>query len=88
MPMGYGPSMRVFTKVLKPPFAHLRSMNLDSVVYVDDNLLLGRDKESCQHNISTTVSLLKKLGFTIHVDKSVLVPSQEITFLGRKRIKF
>jgi len=25
MPMGYGPSMRIFTKVLKPVYAHLRS---------------------------------------------------------------
>ena len=30
MLMGYSPSMRIFTKVLKPPFAYLRSSSFDS----------------------------------------------------------
>ena len=30
----------------------------------------------------TFVELLRSPGFTIHVDKSLLIPSQEITFLG------
>jgi len=53
-------------------------MDLDSVVYIDDNLLLRKEKESFQHNISTTL-LLKKLGFNIHAEKSGLVPLQDIT---------
>jgi len=28
------------------------------------------------------VSLLRSLGFTIHAEKSVLIPTQDITFLG------
>jgi len=38
--------------------------------------------EDCLHNTKKTVSLLRKLGFTIHTEKSVLMPTQEIIFLG------
>ena len=33
-------------------------------------------------NIKDTVELLIELGFTIHADKSILVPTQKIVFLG------
>ena len=82
MPMGYGPSMRIFTKILKPVYAHLRSKQLESAVYVDDNILFGNSFEDCLHNTIETVSLLRKLGFTVHAEKSILTPTQEIIFLG------
>jgi len=44
--------------------------------------LQGDTKDECLSNVSDTVSLLKKLGFLTHPDKSVLVPVQVITFLG------
>ena len=34
MPNGYGPAMRVFTKISKVPFGHLRSQGHNSVVYL------------------------------------------------------
>ena len=79
MPMA---SMRIFTKILKPVYAHLRSKQLESAVYVDDNILFGNRFEDCLHKTIETVSLLKKLGFTVHADKSILTPTQEIIFLG------
>ena len=81
MPNGYGPAMRVFTKLLNVPFSYLRSLKL-SVVYVDDTYLQGNTVKDCIHNVQDTVNVLRNLGFTIHVDKSILVPKQEITFLG------
>ena len=41
MPNGYGPAMRLVTKVLKPPFAWLRARGYMSAVYVDDTYLQG-----------------------------------------------
>ena len=41
MPTGYGPAMRVFTKISKVPFGHLRSLGHNSVVYVNDSYLQG-----------------------------------------------
>ena len=33
-------------------------------------------------DINATVNLLQSLGFTIYPEKSILVPTQEIEFLG------
>ena len=82
MPNGYGPAMRIFTKTLKVPFAHLRKLGHVSVVYVDDNLLFGRSVSECNNNIHNTIYILRHLGFTIHVEKSILTPTQKIIFLG------
>ena len=36
----------------------------------------------CLHNIENIIELLQNLGFTIHPTKSILTPTQRITFLG------
>ena len=82
LPNGFSLAVRVFTKVLTPPFEHLRSKEHFSVKYIDNSLLLGETSEICFRNIRAVVALLWKLGFTIHPQKSVLVPTQQITFLG------
>ena len=82
MPNGYKDAMRVFTKILKPPFSHLRSMGHTSIVYVDDTYLQSNTYELCCANIEDTVNLLRSLGFTIHPGKSILIPTQTIEFLG------
>lgn len=82
MPNGYGPAMRIFTKVSKVPFSHLRSRGHISVVFVDDSYLQGNTYEACVYNIRNTIDLLQSLGFTIHSTKSILTPTQKITFLG------
>ena len=81
MPNGYLDAMRMLTKVLKPVFAFLREEGHLSIIYVDDSVL-GVTLADCQVNIDTTVCWLKKLGFTIHPGKSVLIPTTVINFLG------
>ena len=82
MPNGYCDAMRVFTKLLKPAFAKLREEGHESVIFVDDSFLLGDTFDECLRNISATIYLLQELGFVIHPDKSILVPTQQLTFLG------
>ena len=82
MPNGYKDAMRVFTKLLKPLFSHLREMGYISIIYVDDTLLYGDTFEECLENVQVTLNMLQELGFVIHSVKSVLWPSQQITFLG------
>jgi len=53
-----------------------------STIYIDDSCLQGYTYNSCQQNINDTVELLDKLGFTISLKKSVLIPTQKIVFLG------
>ena len=40
-PNEYLDAMRVFTKILKPPFSCLREQGHSSVIYVDDSLFAG-----------------------------------------------
>ena len=79
---GFSAAVRVFTKVLSPPFKYLRSKGHLSVKYNDDSLLLGETFKVCFKNIRATNSLLQELGFTIHPEKSALVPTKQIIFLG------
>ena len=74
--------MRIFTKILKPVFGHLRQEGHLSVIFVDDSYLQGDTKQECMNNIKATVDLLLKLGFIVHEKKSVLKPTQKIEFLG------
>ena len=76
------PAVRVFTKILAPPFKYLRSKRHLSLNCIDDSVLLGEIFEICFNNIRATVALLQELGFTIHPENLVLVPTQQIIFLG------
>ena len=82
MPNGYGPAMRAFSKVLKPPFAVLRENGQLSVVFVDDIYLQGDTFDECQQNVWITIAFLRSLGFTIHVRKSILIPTQLMIYAG------
>ena len=81
-PNGLAPCPRQFTKLLKPVFSSLRKLGHISVVYIDDTWLTSEDYNSCVNNIAETITLLDRLGFVIHPEKSILIPNQEITFLG------
>ena len=78
----YSEAMRIFTKILKPPFSVLRKHGLLSVIFVNDLYLQGAIKEQCNQTANATINLLTSLGFTIHTKKSVLEPVQSIEFLG------
>ena len=81
-PNGLAPCPRQSTKLLKPVFSSLRKLGHISVVYIDDTWLTSEDYNSCVNNIAETITLLDRLGFVIHPEKSILIPTQEITFLG------
>ena len=74
-------ALRVFTNVLTPPFKYLRSKGHLPVKVIDESLFLRDTFEICFKIIRATIAALRELGFTIHPEKSVLVPSQQ-TFLG------
>ena len=52
MPNGYGPAMRIFTKISKIPFSIFKEKGFLFVVYVDDSYLQGDDyDEDCFSNV-------------------------------------
>ena len=65
--MGLTTSPRVFTKIMKPVFAHLRARGLISSAYIDDSCLQGTSRSECQNNVVATVELMDSLGFDISI---------------------
>lgn len=82
LPFGIAFAPRLFTKLLKPVYASLRKLGHKSVGYIDDSLLCGESENECTENIKATISQFSKLGFVIHKNKSILIPTKEIIFLG------
>ena len=82
LPNGIASAPRLFTKLLKPVYASLRSLGHFCMGHIDDSFLMGYNYASCEENIEQMVDVFLKLGFVIYPAKSVLVPAQELEFLG------
>ena len=83
LPMGLTSSPRIFTKILKPVFATLRAKFGHSCIgYFDDSLNLADSYAETERATLHAVELLISLGFMIHPEKSILIPTQVIKFLG------
>ena len=52
---GYGPAIRVFTKISKVPVEHLKSLGHNSVLFVGDSYLQRETYQACLDNISNTI---------------------------------
>lgn len=84
LPNGIACAPRQFTKLMKPVFSKLRQMGHTNSGYIDDSLLTGDTKQDCEINVQDTLSVMEGVGFLIHRRKSVLVPTQDIEFLGNR----
>lgn len=82
LPFGLSISPYIFTKIIKPVVAYLRTRAYMSIVYLDDFLCLGESAGECQSNMEATVTLLKQLGFIINEKKSQQNPTRQCKFLG------
>lgn len=60
----------------------LHCQDIRTITFIDDILLKAATAEESFHDISTTINLLKSLGFHVNYGKSVLTPSQSISYLG------
>ncbi|CAD6224525.1 GSCOCG00011784001-RA-CDS, partial [Cotesia congregata] len=82
LPFGLCTAPYVFTKLMNPVISLLREKGYLSVVYIDDFLLIGYNKQECLSNIQKTILLLESLGFIINKQKSNFEPSHKQKFLG------
>ena len=62
--------------------ALLRGDRIRIVIYLDDMLIIGRTREKTKALRDTVILLLQCLGFVINQKKPVMIPVQEIEFLG------
>ena len=82
LPNGLSTGPRLFTKLLKPPFAYLRAQGHNVLGYIDDTIIIANSKEAALKAISETSDLLTQLGFIIHQEKSQFSPVQQLQYLG------
>lgn len=50
--------------------------------YIDDSYLQGDTSSECLENVNCTALLFKTLGFYLHPTKSIVIPTQQLIFLG------
>ena len=81
-PNGLASCPRQFTKLLKPPIAHLRSQGHLIASYIDDIYLQSDTYEGCINTVLSTFRQFNDLGFVVHPEKSEFIPKQTIQFLG------
>jgi ribonuclease HI len=82
VPFGLNVAPRLYTKIMKPVLAHLRSNGFKSVSYLDDCLCMGDTEGSCKENVDSTDRLYKELGILVNYEKSQVVPSHCVRYLG------
>lgn len=80
---GVSSAPRTFTKIMKVPLTTLRQQHgIIITAYLDDLLIIADSPEQVLKATHLAQSMLSSLGFTISPQKSVIKPTQSITFLG------
>ncbi|KAK6196385.1 hypothetical protein SNE40_001620 [Patella caerulea] len=82
MPFGLISAPRIFNKISKPVLSVLREQGILCVIYINDLYIQADCISDLNRFIKIAIDLLEKLGFTINYEKSSLIPSQIMTFLG------
>ena len=67
---------------MKPVVDQLRKRGVRLIIYLDDILIMAETEILAKHHAQTTCNLLEASGFVINFQKSILVPSKEMEFLG------
>ncbi len=82
MPNGVSCAPRFFTKILKIPLSHMRELGYTIAGYLDDQILMADTINESLEAGQYAAKLFEDLGFTINLEKSVLIPTQSIEHLG------
>ena len=79
---GLSTAPQVFTRVMAPVSAILHSMGIRMRRYLDDWLVQSSSRDSLVRDLQTVLSLCHELGIVVNPQKSNLVPSQLVQYLG------
>ena len=82
MCFGLNIAPRIFTKLLDPVAAHLRSRGITLHRYLDDWLIRGPSPTIVSNHTQVVLSLFHRLGLLVNFKKSDLVPKTRFVFLG------
>ena len=79
---GLSSAPQVFTRVLAPLARWLHLLGIRILLYLDDWLILARSLEDALRAKTIILTLTNKLGLILNLAKSMLTPSQSVTYLG------
>lgn len=82
LPNGISEGPRLFTKLMKPVYSKLRQMGHTITSFIDDTLMCGNSLMACKECVNDTIQLLQRVGFCINEEKSVMIPTTRIEYLG------
>ncbi len=82
LPFGLSLSPRVFTKVVEAALVPLREQGVRILNYLDDWLILAQSRRQLSAHRDLGLKHLSLLGLRVNWEKSKLVPTQRISFLG------
>ncbi|CAJ0952991.1 unnamed protein product [Ranitomeya imitator] len=82
LPFGLPSAPRVFTKVRAAVMAILRSKGILVIPYLDDLLIKGPSRRDGSQSLQLTLDVLLRLGWIINYQKSSLIPTRRLEFLG------
>ena len=82
LPFGLSLAPRVFTRILCPVVAKLRSEGVRTVIYLDDLLLIHHQKETLIEIFHYVQKLLPSLDFVVKREKCSPAPTRKLIFLS------
>ena len=82
LPFGLSLSPRVFVKVTDAAIAPLRHQGIRLATYIDDWLISAASSSEVARQTNLVLAHLRALGFNVNFGKSMLIPSQQISFIG------
>ena len=82
LPFGLSLSPRVFVKVTEAAIAPLRHQGVRLANYIDDWLVSAASCSEAARHTNLVLEHLMALGFNVNFGKSMLTPSQQISFIG------
>lgn len=82
LPFGLASAPWLFTRMIRCALSRLRAQGMNFVQYLDDILVINETQEMCAKNILEMIETLTMLGFLVNHKKSMLIPTQNIEFLG------
>ena len=82
MCFGLSTAPQVFTRVMAPVLAILHSLGIRMRRYLDDWLIQASSWEELLWDLGVVLSLCRKLGIVVNLEKSNFSPSQVVQYLG------
>ena len=82
LPQGFSDAPHMFVRITQPLMAQLRAQLIDILIYIDDTFLRAPSDRELLHNLKVTQELFANCGLTMNIEKSCLIPTTSMEFLG------